>query len=270
MRDTDVAPRLRLPAAFRAHHAIVVLAAAAALMAATPQATPVEPLVLAVLLALIALGEATAIPLPHGGYVSIGGILDMAALLLVGPVYTAWANVIATVAVQALVLRRPWVKVTHNAAVFALTALGAGAAFHAAGGVTGRLALPGDLPALGACAAVYFVLNGAFVSLAIGLSSRGDPWVVWQKTFLHGILHHVSFLSLGALVALAYLAIGPWSLPLLAVPFLVAYHAFKLYLEIRRDLKDFVRALADVLDEVDPYTRQHSRESPDRCKLDRK
>jgi hypothetical protein len=258
MRDTDVAPRLRLPAAFRVHHAIVVLAACAALLVSAPTAPPVAPLVLALLVALIALGEATAIPLPFGGYVSIGGILDMAALLLVGPVFTAWANVVATIAVQGLVLRRPWTKVLHNAAVFALTALGAGAAFRAAGGVTGQLVLPADLPALGACAAAYFALNGAFVSLAIGLSSRRDPWTVWQRTFLRGILHHVSFLSLGALVALVYLRIGPWALPLLAVPFLVAYHAFKLYLEIRRDLKDFVRALAEVLDEVDPYTRQHS------------
>src|SRR5207248_1825422 len=31
-----------------------------------------------------------------------------------------------------------------------------------------------------------------------------------------------------------------------------------LYLEIRSDLKDFVRALTNVLDEIDPYTRHHS------------
>jgi putative nucleotidyltransferase with HDIG domain len=59
-------------------------------------------------------------------------------------------------------------------------------------------------------------------------------------------------------VALVYLRAGIWALALCAVPFLVARHAFHLYVGIRADLKDFVRALSEVLDEVDPYTRQHS------------
>jgi putative nucleotidyltransferase with HDIG domain len=256
--EQDVASRLKLPTTFRIHHATVVLAAIAALILTAGQAGRVDPATLAILLALMAAGEATAIRLPHGGYVSIGGVLDMAALVLVGPLYTAWMNAIATLAVQGPVLRRPWTKVIHNAAAFVLTALGAGAVFEAAGGVPGRLSFPQDLVPLAACGLAYFVLNSLFVSLAIGLSSRGDPWQVWQKTFLRGIVHHVSFVSLGALVAVVVLHAGPWGLPLLVIPFLVSYLSFKLYIEIRRDLKDFVRALADVLDEVDPYTRQHS------------
>jgi tRNA U55 pseudouridine synthase TruB len=39
---------------------------------------------------------------------------------------------------------------------------------------------------------------------------------------------------------------------------MVARHSFRLYMEIRADLKDFVRALSEVLEEVDPYTRHHS------------
>ena len=256
--ETDVASRLKLPNSFRVHHAAVMLAAIAALILTAPQAGRVDPATLAILLALMALGEATAIRLPHGGYVSIGGVLDVAALVLVGPVYTAWANAIATLAVQGPVLHRPWTKVSHNAAVFVLTALGSGAVFQAAGGMPGRLSFPQDLVPLATCGAAYFVLNSVFVSLAIGLSSRGNPWLVWKKTFLRGIFHHVSFVSLGALVAVVFLTAGPWGLPLIAIPFLVSYLSFKHSIEIRQDLKEFVKALADVLDEVDPYTRQHS------------
>jgi putative nucleotidyltransferase with HDIG domain len=64
--------------------------------------------------------------------------------------------------------------------------------------------------------------------------------------------------ALGALVALVYLRAGAWALVLCGIPFLVARNAFRLYVGIRADLKDFVRALSEVLDEVDPYTRQHS------------
>jgi putative nucleotidyltransferase with HDIG domain len=72
------------------------------------------------------------------------------------------------------------------------------------------------------------------------------------------MLHHLSFIALGTLVAVVYLSAGPVGLVLFGIPFLVARHSFQLYVEIRNDLKDFVRALSEVLEEVDPYTRQHS------------
>jgi putative nucleotidyltransferase with HDIG domain len=54
------------------------------------------------------------------------------------------------------------------------------------------------------------------------------------------------------------LRVGPWALPLLLLPVVVARRAFAHDVGIRGELKDFVRALSEVLDEVDPYTRQHS------------
>ncbi|MBI3539823.1 MAG: HD-GYP domain-containing protein, partial [Candidatus Eisenbacteria bacterium] len=200
----------------------------------------------------------TAVPLPGGGYVSVGAVLDLACLIILGPVVTAWLNVVATLLTQLVVLRKPLVKVVHNMAIFGLTAFAAGFAFIAAGGRPGSLDLRRDLPALLACGAVYFLCNSVFVSTVIGLTTGPSIWRSWQRTFLNGLLHHLSFIALGTLIAVVYLGAGPVALVLFAIPFLVARHSFQLYVEIRTDLKDFVRALAEVLEEVDPYTRQHS------------
>jgi putative nucleotidyltransferase with HDIG domain len=81
---------------------------------------------------------------------------------------------------------------------------------------------------------------------------------VWQRNFQSGLFHHLSFIMLGALATLTYFTTGRWGLVLFAVPYWVARNAFRLYAEIRFDLKDFVRALTEVLEEVDPYTRHHS------------
>jgi putative nucleotidyltransferase with HDIG domain len=81
---------------------------------------------------------------------------------------------------------------------------------------------------------------------------------VWERNFQHSLPHHLSFVALGVLVAITYQAFGPWALLLCVAPFLVARHSFGLYMEIRSDLKEFVRALSEVLEEVDPYTRHHS------------
>jgi len=237
---------------------MLVVAAGAALARATPPAAGPDPLALGIVFLLMVLGEIGAVGLPGGGYVSVGGILDLACLITLGPAWTAWLNVGATLLAQGILRRRPAQRVAFNVAAFALTALAAGGVFRLAGGAVGRLDFPADIPALLACGATYVLLNSVLVSVAIGLTSGPDPLRVWQRTFLQGFLHHASFVALGGLVALVYLKAGPWGLLLLAVPFLVARHAFRLYVEIRQDLKDFVRALSEVLDEVDPYTRQHS------------
>jgi hypothetical protein len=49
-----------------------------------------------------------------------------------------------------------------------------------------------------------------------------------------------------------------WGIFLFFIPLLLARYSFKLYVDMRRDHFDFVRALTGVMDEIDPYTRQHS------------
>ena len=254
---TDL-PLHRHPGRFRLYFIALVAIAIATLVPAVSALPAAAPLTLVLLLAFMMLGEAGAVALPSGGYVSVGAVFDLASLLLLGPGWTAVLSAISALVTQGLVLRKPALRVAHNMAAFAVTALGAGAAFAAAGGRVGALDLPRDLPALLACGAAYFALNSLTVSLAIGLTAGPSPARIWQRTFLHGLVHHLSFIALGALVAVVYLHAGPWSLLLFGVPFLVARNSFKVYVEIKGDLKEFVRALAELLEEVDPYTRQHS------------
>lgn len=251
-----VAPRH--PQWFKLYYAAVVTAAAAAFVALTPHAGRVDLATAVVVLVLMVLSEATAVPLPGGGYVSVGAVLDLACLLILGPVYTAWFNVLATLITQGLILRKPLVRVVHNMAIFGLTAFAAGYAFTFAGGRVGQLDVARDILPLLACGIVYFLCNSTFVSTVIGLTTGPGIWRQWQRIFLHGMLHHLSFIALGTLIAVVYLGVGPAGLVLFGIPFLVARHSFQLYVEIRNDLKDFVRALSEVLEEVDPYTRQHS------------
>ena len=62
--------------------------------------------VLGVVAALLVTSELGAVAMPNGGYMTVGGILDLAGLLIQGPVWTAWLNVVATLVAQGAVLRR--------------------------------------------------------------------------------------------------------------------------------------------------------------------
>lgn len=249
--------RMRHPRAFRLYYAAVVAGAVAWFAAGLGHGFAPHPMALVVVLALMVASEASPVMLPSGGYTTASAVMDLACLVLLGPLPTALLDVASTAVVQT-VQRKPAVRILHNMAIFAITAFTAGQAFLLAGGHVGRLAFPRDLAPLLACGGTYFLCNSAFVSTVIGLTQGPSPWRIWQRNFLAGILHHLSFVALGALAALTWSAAGPWGLALFAIPFLVARHSFGLYMEIRSDLKDFVRALSEVLEEVDPYTRHHS------------
>lgn len=254
----SVNPPPEHPKAFRLYYLAVCAAAAATFVLTLRQLPPISPWTIGVVLLLMILSEASPVSLPGGGYATATAVLDLACLFTLGPLWTAWLDVTSTVLVQGLIMRKPLVRVVHNMAIFALTAFAAGFAFLVTGGLVGHLRFPADVPALLACGAVYFLCNSVFVSTVIGLTSGPSPWRIWQRNFQQGLLHHLSFVSFGAIVAVVYGHAGAWGLLLFALPFLVARRSFGLYVEIRSDLKEFVRALSEVLEEVDPYTRHHS------------
>ncbi|MEP7028909.1 MAG: HD-GYP domain-containing protein, partial [Candidatus Eisenbacteria bacterium] len=92
----------------------------------------------------------------------------------------------------------------------------------------------------------------------LALTGGASTWRIFQVNFFVTALHHLSYLALGAVTAVAFFRLGPWGLGLFVLPILLASLSFRRYFEMKQDLLEFVRALAEVLEEIDPYTRQHS------------
>lgn len=255
VRDT---PTHRHPVLFRVYYASV-LAGAAALFAFAPHG-PFEPSpwFLAGGLLLLLGSELAPVTMPGGGYVTASTVFSLPLLLVAGPFWTSLLDAVATVVAHGLVMRKPLVRITHNIAIFTLGYWATALTFTVLGGRLGALRFPADGLALLAAGIVYFAINSGCVSIVLGLTAGPNPWRIWQRNFQEGLLHHLSFLALGALVLLAWQTAGPWGIVLFGLPFLVSRYSFQAHLELRSDLKDFVRALTEVLEEVDPYTRHHS------------
>ncbi len=250
-------PPFAHPRWFRVYFFAALLTALAAFVA-TPSGAQPPLLILGVVVGLMLALELTPIELPGGGYATTSAVVDLPAIVLIGPFWTAVLDVIAIGVAQGLVRRRAPIKVIHNVAVAILTDLAAGWAWHAAGGATSGRAFAEWMAPLFAMGFAYFAVNSTLAAVAVGLTQGPNPLRVWERSFLDGIIHHVSFLALGILATMTYRVAGGWGLLFFAIPFMVARHSFRLYVEIRSDLKDFVRALSEVLEEVDPYTRHHS------------
>ena len=248
----------RRPGLFRLYYAAVVFSAVVLAGLAWPHAPQASFAVLGVGLVLLLLAELAPMRLPGGGQMTAGTMVDLPLLLLVGPFWTAAIDVVTTLLVQGLLRRRPLVRVVHNAAIYVLGAFAAAGVYEWAGGRIGQVLFPRSAAALAACGLTFFLVNSACVSLAIGLTEGPSPWRIWQRNFQNGILHHLAFVALGALTAVVWSTSGAWGLLLVALPVLVSRYAFQVSVELKSDLKDFVRTLTEVLEEVDPYTRHHS------------
>ena len=115
------------PWSFRLYYAALVCAALALLAGALPHASHPPLLALAVVLGLMMLGEASPVPMPSGGYITPTAVIDLPCIVFLGPFYTALLDMLSTFAMQAIVQRKPMVRVAHNMAAFAVATLGAGA-----------------------------------------------------------------------------------------------------------------------------------------------
>ena len=251
----------RHPRLFRLYYAAVVLGALALMvppLAHLGQSVRPAPILLGGAFALLLLSELAPVGLPGGGYVTASTIFSLPCLIVMGPVWTALVDAAANLIAQGIVRRQAPVRILHNIAIYTLGYFATGAAYQLAGGHYGQLRFPQDGGALLLGGIVYFLVNSACVSTVIGLTAGPNPWRVWQSDFQQGLPHHLAFVALGALATVVVTGAGPWGVVLFVIPFLVSRHSFRVYLELKADMKDFVRALTEVLEEVDPYTRHHS------------
>ncbi|MBI1798101.1 MAG: HD-GYP domain-containing protein [Candidatus Eisenbacteria bacterium] len=248
---------VRHPRRFIIFYTAVLLAAAFLLLHGFAARGHFQPLPMAVAFALLLFAEAGPVQLPSGGIATASAVIALPALILFGPFLTASLDIVCLALVQGLWLRRPFKRVVFNAAAFTVTNFAAWQTWHAASIGADRGFAFELLPIVGA-GLTLFAVNSLLVSAVIALTEGPGLVRVWERNFQHSLPHHLSFVALGVLVAVTYRAVGAWALALCGPPFLVARHSFRLYMEIRADLKDFVRALSEVLEEVDPYTRHHS------------
>ena len=209
--------------------------------------------------ALILVTDVAPVSLPGGGYITASSTLDYAGILILGPVPTAAAEFVATLILQLGVQRRPLHRALFNAFGFAGTVIVAGWVFQTLGGVSGRpLPFPESLLPLAGMGVTYHALNTGLVSFALALSEGRKAWHVWQVNYVWTVLHMLASLPLGLALAVVHQQLGLWGIVLFILPLLLARSTFKLYLDTKRDLIDFARVLAGVIDEFDPYTHLHS------------
>lgn len=180
-------------------------------------------------------GEVLWVRLPMGQATnSFASCIHFAVLLLL-PRGQAMAMVGLTGAIaEALVLRKPPLRVMFNASQAALAVGAASVAYTLLGG--GRASVSALLygfdllPFVGAAAA-YYVVNTGAVSCAVALSEGVPPWTAWWRNYgtRYQVLAVAGLISLGALLASHYAVTGVAGTLIVLLPLLLVHEGYRRY-----------------------------------------
>jgi putative nucleotidyltransferase with HDIG domain len=175
----------------------------------------------------------------------VASALHVAAAVVLGPLAGALLAGGSAFGVRRL-RDRSLRAIAFESATLTLATLGGGLAFLAAGGHTGRVELLGDLVPLTALALVYLTVRTTLLQV-----------VAAREAFQPDIAGGAGEAALGAAIAL-FATHHPWNLVALAPIALVVHVAYTRLARVRRETLQALETFANIVDERDPSTYQHS------------
>src|SRR5712691_10019797 len=180
-------------------------------------------------LALVGGGQALSFELAEvEGTISVSAVGSLAGAALFD--FRAALPLAVTICVVEWSARRQSLhQVLYNVATLSLSSLAAAAIFSV--GFSGNMSqlVAAALGVVGG--AVYFGVNMALLSLASGVEGHENPWSVFHERFAWLLPHYVVYGFIGAVMGLAYHAVGLYALAVFAVPLLLMRKTQEAYLK---------------------------------------
>jgi hypothetical protein len=199
---------------------------------------------LALFIGLAGVLDVMVVPVAAGGAMAASFAVFFAGILSLGPVATAWVAALAVLWSEGVVRRRALSRVGFNASHSVLSLLAAGWVYGALGGQVGQLELGAHVPAMVGAAGTLWMLETAWVALAVRLERGGRLGRRLRSSLGPVLAWDGALASVGLLLALLYQSwwqlVGPASWQgavLLAaavfIPCGLLYYAYRLQGSLR-------------------------------------
>lgn len=168
------------------------------------------------------------------------------------------ALVIATVELKH---RRPLRFLVFNAANFALTLGISSLIWHTLGNGAALTEIEFSATAFLAIMLLivaFYAVNVFLTTMIIAIVGRRSIKYIWLTNDLEFLLPYICLEVVGILAVLVWQT-APLLTPLLVVPAITTYLAFEMIHRLQRQTQEAMIAMADAIDQRDPYTADHSR-----------
>jgi len=210
----------------------VAFAGLIALMAAssTQRTDTLDPIMLAVLVALACVAQRVPVFLFRSSAISVSFAAVIAAYVLYGTGAAVWVSLAQALVNSITPRRKPLRKAAFNFGSFALSAFAAGELYRLVGGMTPPTAIGPTLLAVALSAGAYFLVNTTLTAVAIASSEGQNVVSVWRTNYSWMPVNFGATAVQGAALALAYQALGLFGVFVFTVPLCVAWFSFRLYM----------------------------------------
>jgi hypothetical protein len=212
----------------------------------------VDPLMLAILIALAAAAQRMPVFLFRSSAISISFAAVIASYVLYGTEVAVIVSVFQAVVNSVTPRRKPLLKALFNGGSLATSAFVGGHVYRLAGGQVPPTDIALTLVAVAASAAAYFLVNTITTALVISISERQSVVHVWRTNYSWMPVNFLATAAQGAALALASQALGVFGIIVFTLPLGVAWYSFKLYMAKSSE----VRARNEELQSVNEMLRR--------------
>lgn len=212
-----------------------------------------------------AVAETFLILLPNIGAVSVSFAISLAAIILVGPLGAA------VVDMMSIIFRMPYVEGRGRVHIFKSPIYKT--IFNISqniinAGISGSIYYISNLyfpsssiinPVSVVLAIItYLTLNTTFMAQLMSIVSGEKFTATWTKDIQGTVINSMAVSCLGVIVAAAYISYESGGVVLFFIPLMLARYSFKLYIDMRKNYMDTVKALINAIEAKDPYTSGHA------------
>ena len=243
----------------------VALGASASLaVAAWDQDWHTSPKLLNGLIAVLAVGLAAELSSMsvHVGTssISIAFIPYLGAAFLFPPAYAILVVGTTVFVAEALVRRKPWIKVIFNTSVEVLSVGLAGSVYAFLGGNASVDEYTYTLLGTVGAGVAYSAANSLAVSLAVSLTDDGPSFgEAWLSIYGGSIVYDLFATPIPSVLAYLYVRWELSGLVALTVPLLIVRHIYEQNLRLEQSNRELLDLMVKQVELVEPYTSGHSK-----------
>ncbi|HHW48979.1 MAG TPA: HD-GYP domain-containing protein [Clostridiaceae bacterium] len=191
--------------------------------------------------------------------ITVSFVVQISAIMLLGACKTIWIVIVSTLVVG-FALKKSFYKTVFNSGVCALSLLISGNLFKllkmSPENVT--LDIIPDMPAIIVAATSYLLLKTFFISVVVSLSSGNRFVSVFFSDFNTLTYYFCTLTPISMVITILHDPNRPYIILIMVPPVIMADQALRRYYSLHRETQETLRVLADIIDERDKYTYNHS------------
>ena len=214
-------------------------------------------------LAIIA--ETFLVQMPGIGSISVAFAITFAAIILGGPMTGIIVSIIGLIFSRPYVEGRGYIHLFNTPAYKSFFNISQNILYTGLAGLVyqvlhNRFIYFGEIEPISVIGSMstFVIVNTSLMTLLIITLNGGKLLNIWYENFRGIILSVMAVGFLGIIVAIAYENYGPGAVVLFFIPLMLSRYSFKLYIDMRKNYYDTVKALINAIEAKDAYTSGHA------------